>query len=94
MAKITLDIDDKHVQTVLTILKSLKTGLIKGIHTHKQTAQPVSSSLNNKSTKQKYLSSSQYKQKQQQILEDDFLASKTSTGKYLDPTKFKEKLRK
>ncbi len=94
MAKITLDIEDKNLSTVLTILENLKSGLIKNIHTQgtlKKT-EPVSSSVNSTS-KKRYLSKEKYKQKlNQKPLEDGFLAGKTSTGKYLSPNDYKNRL--
>jgi hypothetical protein len=93
MAKIILDVDEKQLTTVLNILKNLKAGLIQNIQTQKNTAKPVASSLKT-ANKQKYMSGTQYKQKQQEVLEDDFLASKHTSGKYLNPTQYKEKLRK
>jgi len=58
MAKITLEIDDKNMDTVLTILNNLKTGLIKNISSDKSKEQkPLPSSTS------KYLSKTAYKEK-------------------------------
>jgi hypothetical protein len=95
MAKITLDIDDKNLPTVLNILENLKTGLIKNINLNKNTnIKPVSSSINNNENK-RYMSKDTYKQKlqQQKVLEDQFLARPTSSNKYLSKEEFKQKLK-
>ncbi|TLP40728.1 hypothetical protein [Arcobacter arenosus] len=95
MAKITLDIDDKNLPTVLNILENLKTGLIKNIDLNKKTnIKPVSSSINNNENK-RYMSKDTYKQKlqQQKVLEDQFLARPTSSNKYLSKEEFKQKLK-
>lgn len=96
MAKITLDVDDKNLSTVLTILNNLKSGLINNLDTtiSQKAAKPVSSSIASSGQK-KYLSKSQYKKKlNQPVLEDEFLATKTSTGKYLNSTDYKNRLKK
>jgi len=95
MAKITLDIDDKNLPTVLNILQNLKSGLINKIDTNKNTKiKPVSSSISNGEDK-RYLSRDKYKQKLQQkkVLEDDFLPKTTSTGRYLSPNEYKKRLK-
>jgi hypothetical protein len=95
MAKITLDIDDKNLPTVLNILENLKTGLIKNINLNKNTnIKPVSSSINNNENK-RYMSKDTYKKKlqQQKVLEDQFLARPTSSNKYLSKEEFKQKLK-
>lgn len=94
MAKITLDIDDKNLSTVLSILKNLKSGLIKNIDTQTvKNIKPVSSSLSNSENK-RYLSKDKYKEKlQQKPLEDDFMPKTRSSSKYLSKEKFKEKLK-
>lgn len=58
MAKITLEIEDKNIDTVMTILNNLKMGLIKNISSNinkEQKPLPSSSS--------KYLSTDAYKKK-------------------------------
>lgn len=94
MAKITLDVDDKNLSTVLTILNNLKPGLIKNLDTKasQNAAKPVSSSIGVAGQK-KYLSKTKYKQKLQHPKEDEFLAGKTSTGKYLSKDDFKNRLK-
>ena len=95
MAKITLDIDNKNLPTILNILQNLKSGLIKNIDVEKQVNnKPVSSSLSNNENK-RYLSKDSYKQKlqQQKILEDEFLPKTKSSSKYLSKEEFKSKLK-
>jgi hypothetical protein len=85
MAKITLDISDKNLSTVLNILENLKVGLIQNISTNTKIAQG------------KYMSNDTYKQKvnTKKILEDEFISSKNvSTGKYLNPNEYKNRLKK
>lgn len=85
MAKITLDISDKNLTTVLNILENLKAGLIQNISTNSKTAQG------------KYMSNDAYKQKTntKKILEDEFISSKNvSTGKYINPNEYKNRLKK
>lgn len=98
MAKITLDIEDKNLVTILNILENLKTGLIKDITVSKiesinKNIKPVSSSLDNQN-KKGYLSKEKYKQKlNQKPQEDEFLPKSTSTARYLSTADFKNKLR-
>lgn len=95
MAKITLDIDDKNLPTVLNILENLKSGLIKNINSEKKTnIKPISSSISNSGNK-RYLSRDKYKQKlqQQKPLDDEFLPKTTSTSKYLSKDEFKDRLK-
>jgi len=103
MSKITLEIDDKDLPTVLNILENLKSGLIKNLSVNKiNNIKPVKSSLDKietQSTQQlnsnKYLSKSKYKQKINQRPEvDEFLPNSTSTGKYLSRENFKNQLKK
>ena len=66
MAKITLDVNEKDLKTVLNILENLKDGLIKNISTNKQYNQvkPISSSINNNkssNTGKRYLSPEEFK---------------------------------
>lgn len=80
MAKVSLDIDDKNLASVLNILDNLKAGLIKNIEVDKN---------------KRYLSKDKYKQKlQQKVLEDEFLPKQKSSSKYLSPREFKNRLTK
>jgi len=103
MSKIVLDIDDKNLPVVLSILENLKVGLIQNITVNntKTNIKPVKSSLdkietqsNQQTHQNKYLSKSKYKQKiNQKPEEDEFLPKTTSTGKYLSKADFKNKLK-
>ena len=80
MSKIVLDVDDKNIDTVLTILNNLKVGLIKNI-------SAPTNNINSRIQEKKLA-------KQQYILEDEFITSTPSTGKYLSRNAYKNKLRK
>ena len=94
MAKITLEINDKNLPTVLNILENLKKDLISNISVNAQSKiKPVSSSISGENTK-RYLSKDKYKQKlNQRVEKDEFLDKSTSTGKYLSPADFRNKLK-
>ena len=101
MSKIIIDVDNNKLSKVMNILENMKPELIRSISLDKG-AKPVKSSLDKIETKasntanaNKYLSTSSYKKKMQKqpILEDEFLATKTSTGKYLNHTDYKNKLK-
>jgi len=103
MSKITLDVDDKNLDTVMTVLNNLKAGLIQDISVSKMNKiKPVKSSLDKIETQatqqvnaNKYLSKSKYKQKiNQKPEEDEFLPKTTATGKYLSKDAYKKKLQK
>lgn len=80
MSKIILDIDEKNIDTVLTILNNLKSGLIKNI-------SAPTNNINSRMQAKKVL-------KQQNIQEDEFMSSSPSTGKYLSRSAYKNKLKK
>ncbi|MBU3015361.1 hypothetical protein KO488_11375 [Poseidonibacter lekithochrous] len=80
MSKIVLDVDDKNIDTVLIILNNLKVGLIKNI-------SAPTNNINSRIQEKKLA-------KQQHILEDEFITSTPSTGKYLSRNAYKNKLRK
>jgi len=68
MGKITLDVDEKNLKTVLNILENLKDGLINDISTNRkyQAPKPVSSSINKSQktpTTSKYLNPNEYKKR-------------------------------
>lgn len=83
MPKIVLDVPEVHLQSIMTVLKSLKSELISNIEVDTQstpqTAQPISSSLNKKHQP--------YQRKQQEEPRPVKRASK-----YLSPNEFKQKL--
>lgn len=80
MSKIILDIDDKNIDTVLTILNNLKTGLIKNI-------SAPTNNINTRIQEKKIA-------RQKNILEDEFISSTPSTGKYLSRSDYKNKIKK
>ena len=106
MPKIVIDVDSNKLSKVMNILENLQPELIQGISLEKSNvkpAKPISSSLDKIETRaaqpvntNKYLSSASYKKKiqKQPILEDEFLATKTSTGKYLNANDYKNRLNK
>lgn len=79
MSKITLDVDKKDVNTVLTILNNLKAGLVKNI------------AVDNKAITNSMVAKKVVKQA---ILEDEFIPKPSSASKYLSKTAYKEKLSK
>lgn len=80
MSKITLNVDDSNIDTVLTILNNLKPGLIKNLSTN-------ASNINSRLQAKKQL-------QQQNIEEDEFLSKKPSMGKYLSRDAYKSRLYK
>lgn len=78
MAKITLDVDSKNIDTVLIILNNLKNGLINNISSDKKN---ISTSLQSK------------KHINQQIVEDKLIQKAPTGGKYLSTSAYKQKLR-
>jgi len=96
MAKITIDINDKDLPTVLNILENLNSGLILNLAVEttnqlNKEIKPMSSSISNQTNK-RYLSKEKYKQKlNKNIEEDEFLPKSNSSGKYLSPEDFKNK---
>ncbi|MGB6327393.1 MAG: hypothetical protein WBF48_00575 [Halarcobacter sp.] len=94
MAKVVLDVEDKNLSIVLNILENLKTELISNISLENNNLKN-----NTKSTQsnKRYISKDKYKEKlyqRKRPLEDEFLAKTTSTGRYLSPQEFKNKLKK
>ena len=80
MSKIVLDVDDKNIDIVLTILNNLKSGLIKEISTS-------ANNINSRIQKKRLL-------KEQSNQEDEFMSTSPSSGKYLSRTAYKNKLKK
>ncbi|MFK2822954.1 hypothetical protein ACH5BK_08225 [Arcobacter sp. YIC-80] len=77
MSKITLDVDKQNVETLLVILKNLKSDLIKNISIDEK-------NILNKIQEKKAI-------KQQAVLEDEFI-QKPTNSKYLSRDAFKNKL--
>lgn len=89
MAKVTLNIDDKKLSTVLNILENLKIGLISNIKVENK-----EHTKSNIQSDKRYLSKDKYKQKlRQKPLDDEFIA-KPTTSRYLSPQEFKNRLKK
>ncbi|SMP86143.1 hypothetical protein SAMN06313540_10313 [Epsilonproteobacteria bacterium SCGC AD-308-E02] len=78
MNEIKLSVDDKNLETVLTILNNLKTGLITDIET------------NGKISK---VRPTQYQPKMKTIMKDDDFGTKDSSGKYINPAAYKQRLK-
>ena len=78
LSKITLDIDDRNIETVLTILNNLKPGLIKNLSTN-------ASNINSRM---------QVKKMQKQVSQEDEFMEAPSKSKYLSRSAFKNKLQK
>ena len=80
MSKIVLDVEDKNIDIVLTILNNLKSGLIKNI-------SAPTNNINFRIQEKKII-------KQKNILDDEFMSSRPSTGKYLSRSDYKNKIKK
>ena len=99
MAKITIDVNEKNLPTVLNILENLKSGLLSNLSVDnknliKKDTKPISSSIGTQN-KGRYLSKDKYKQKiNKRPDEDEFISKTTSTSRYLSPDDFKNKLKK
>ena len=78
MNEIKLSVDDENLETVLTILQNLKAGLITDIQT------------NGKVNKVKH---AQYQPKMKTIMKDDDFGTKDSSGKYINPAAYKQRLK-
>lgn len=76
MSKITLDVEKKDLDTVLTILNNLKSGLVKNVK------------VDNKPTN----SMQAKKPVRKPVLEDEFMNTKPSGSKYLSPSAFKNRI--
>ena len=79
MNDITLKVDDKNLQTLLTILENLKEGLIE-----EMTVNGKSSSLN----------STQYKPRVNTIIKEEESGTHDTSGKYASITLYKQRLQK
>jgi len=74
--EIKLTVDDKNLETLLTILNNLKDGLIENIET----------STTKKTT--------QYKPKTNRIIKEDESGTNDTSGKYMNPALYKQRLKK
>jgi len=78
MNKITLSVDEKNLETLLTILNNLKDGLIHEIQTDA------------KSYKKR---STQYQPKTNRIIKEEDSGTNDSTGKYANAAAYKQRLK-
>ena len=99
MAKITIDVNEKNLPTILNILENLKSGLVSNLSVDATNLidkdnKPISSSIGVQNNK-RYLSKDKYKQKinKRHAEEDEFSPKATSTGRYLSTADFKNKLK-
>ena len=77
MKEIKLAVEDKNLETVLTILNNLKSGLISSIKSPGQVKN-----------------TSQYKPKLNTIVREENSGTADSTGKYINPSAYKQRLKK
>lgn len=78
MNEIKLSVDDKNLNIVLSILENLKDGLIANIQTNGKTK----------------LKTTQYKPKTNTIIREEQSGTNDTSGKYLNPLAYKQKLKK
>ena len=79
MNEIKLSVNDANLNTVLSILENLKSGLIDSIET------------NGKTTK---IRSTQYKPKTNKIIQEEDSGVHDTNGKYASPAAYKQRLKK
>ena len=79
MNEIKISVDDENLETLLTILNNLKTGLITKIE------------INAKASK---VRTPPYQPKTKQIMRDDDFGTNDSSGKYINPATYKQRLKK
>jgi len=80
MNEIKLSVDDKNLDTVLSILNNLKDGLIANIKT-------------NTSVKRK-ARTTQYQPKDNRIIREESSGANDSSGKYINTSAYKQRLKK
>ena len=78
MKKITLSVNDGNLETLLTVLNNLKEGLVHSLEIDGK--KPVFST--------------QYKPKANRIIREEESGTNDSSGKYLNPMAYKERLQK
>jgi len=79
MAKIVLDVQEKDLGTVITVLNSLKEGLISKMEVNSQGSE----------SKQK---ATRYQPKTQRVIYEQEQSELQKMGKYIDPKEFKRRL--
>lgn len=78
MNEIKLSVNDKNLETVLTILNNFKTGLISDLQ------------INGKPSSTK---ATQYKPKTNTIIREENSGTNDTSGKYINPAAYKQKLK-
>ena len=78
MKKITLSLNDDNLETLLTILNSLKEGLITSIEVDGK----------------KKIATTQYKPKNSRVIYEEESGTNDSSGKYMNPMAYKQRLQK
>ena len=86
MAKIVLDVNDENLGAVITVLNSLKEGLISQMEVSSKTELQKDEVKKEKFTR--------YQPKTQKVIYEEEQDQLKSMGKYLDPAEFKKRLRK
>ena len=76
MNEIKLSVDDKNLETLLTVLNNLKDGLISEIQTNGK----------------KKIQHTQYKVKENVIIKEENSATNDKSGKYANPSAYKQRL--
>jgi len=92
MPKIVLEVAMENMGSVVTVLNSLKDGLIKDIQIESQDVQAFKSTVE-KVEKKINKRKAQYQPKTNRVIYEEEQQSLASSGKYLDPKAFKERLR-
>jgi len=86
VTKIVLEVDENNLGSVITLLNSLKEGLI--------TKMEVSSCLREESSKTDTKKFTRYQPKTDRVIYEEEQSELKSMGKYLDLAEFKKRLRK
>jgi hypothetical protein len=79
MKEIKLKVPEENVETLMSILQNLKSGLINSIE------------VDDKSIKKR---ATQYQPKANKVIKEEESGTHDKSGKYLDPKAFKEKLKR
>jgi len=79
MQEITLKVPKESTETVLNILTNLKSGLIHNIEVDKKSIQKRAT---------------QYQPKANKVIKEDESGTNDTSGKYLNPKAFKERLKR
>lgn len=77
MNEIKLLVDEKNLETVLSILNNLKSGLISEIHTNAKVSK---------------VRTPAYQPKTKAIMKDDDFGTSDSSGKYINAAAYKQRL--